>query len=80
MLQYSPRTAGSGGAAFWASKGKEVKKAAWNKFYEPTVQKYKALIAKQKAIEIKEKAIADKRKAFSDALYGSLMKPGRGMR
>ena len=80
LLQYSPRTAGSGGAAFWASKGKEVKKAAWNKFYEPTVQKYKALIAKQKAIEIKEKIIADKRKAFSDALISSLMKPGRGMR
>ena len=80
LLQYSPRTAGSVGAAFWASKGKEVKKAAWNKFYEPTVQKYKALIAKQKAIEIKEKAIADKRKAFSDALYGSLMKPGRSLR
>ena len=80
LLQYSPRTAGPVGAAFWASKGKEVKKAAWNKFYEPTVQKYKALIAKQKAIEIKEKIIADKRKAFSDALISSLMKPGRGMR
>ena len=80
LLQYSPRTAGPGGAAFWASKGKEVKKAAWNKFYEPTVQKYNALIAKQKAIAIKEKIIADKRKAFSDALISSLMKPGRGMR
>ena len=80
LLQYSPRTAGSGGAAFWASKGKEVKKAAWNKFYEPTVQKYKALIAKQKAIAIQEKIIADKRKAFSDALISSLMKPGRGIR
>lgn len=80
LLQYSPRTAGSVGAAFWASKGKEVKKAAWNKFYEPTVQKYKALIAKQKAIEIKEKIIADKRKAFSDALISSLLTPGRGMR
>ena len=80
LLQYSPRTAGPVGAAIWASKGKEVKKAAWNKFYEPTVQKYKALIAKQKAIEIKEKIIADKRRAFSDALIGSLMKPGRGMR
>lgn len=80
LLQYSPRTAGSVGAAFWASKGKEVKKAAWNKFYEPTVQKYKALIAKQKAIEIKEKAIADKRKAFSDALISSLLTPGRGLR
>ncbi len=80
LLQYSPRTAGPVGAAFWASKGKEVKKAAWNKFYEPTVQKYKALIAKQKAIEIKEKAIADKRKAMSDALISSLLTPGRGMR
>jgi hypothetical protein len=80
LLQYSPRTAGSGGAAFWASKGKEVKKAAWNKFYKPTVQKYDALIAKQKAIEIQEKIIADKRKAFSDALISSLLTPGRGMR
>ena len=80
LLQYSPRTAGPVGAAFWASKGKEVKKAAWNKFYEPTVQKYKALIAKQKAIEIQEKIIADKRKAFSDALISSLLTPGRGMR
>ena len=80
LLQYSPRTAGSGGAAFWASKGKEVKKAAWNKFYEPTVQKYKALIAKQKAIEIQEKIIADKRKAVSDALIRSYLTPGRGMR
>jgi len=80
LLQYSPRTAGSGGAAFWASKGKEVKKAAWNKFYKPTVQKYDALIAKQKAIAIQEKIIADKRKAFSDALISSLMKPGRGIR
>ncbi len=80
LLQYSPRTAGSVGAAFWASKGKEVKKAAWNKFYEPTVQKYKALIAKQKAIEIQEKIIADKRRAFSDALISSLMKPGRSLR
>ena len=80
LLQYSPRTAGSVGAAFWASKGKEVKKAAWNKFYEPTVQKYKALIAKQKAIEIQEKIIADKRKAFSDALIRSYLTPGRGMR
>ena len=80
LLQYSPRTAGSVGAAFWASKGKEVKKAAWNKFYEPTVQKYKALIAKQKAIEIQEKIIADKRKAVSDALIRSYLTPGRGMR
>lgn len=80
LLQYSPRTAGSVGAAFWASKGKEVKKAAWNKFYEPTVQKYKALIAKQKAIEIKEKARADKIKAFSDALISSQLTPGRGLR
>lgn len=80
LLQYSPRTAGPVGAAFWASKGKEVKKAAWNKFYEPTVQKYKALIAKQKAIEIKEKTTADKRKAFSDTLISSLLTPGRGMR
>ena len=80
LLQYSPRTAGSGGAAFWASKGKEVKKAAWNKFYEPTVQKYKALIAKQEAIAIQEKAIADKRRAMSDALVRSYLTPGRGMR
>ena len=80
LLQYSPRTAGSVGAAFWASKGKEVKKAAWNKFYEPTVQKYKALIAKQKAIEIQEKIKADKIRAFSDALISSLMKPGRSLR
>ena len=80
LLQYSPRTAGSGGAAFWASKGKEVKKAAWNKFYKPTVQKYKALIAKQEAIAIQEKAIADKRRAMSDALVRSYLTPGRGMR
>ncbi len=80
LLQYSPRTAGPVGAAFWASKGKEVKKAAWNKFYEPTVQKYKALIAKQKALAIQEKALADKRRAMSDALISSLLTPGRGMR
>ena len=80
LLQYSPRTAGSVGAAFWASKGKEVKKAAWNKFYKPTVQKYNAFIAKQKAIEIQEKIIADKRKAVSDALIRSYLTPGRGMR
>ena len=80
LLQYSPRTAGKGGAAFWASKGKEVKKAAWNKFYKPTVQKYKALIAKQEAIAIQEKIIADKRKAVSDALIRNYLTPGRGMR
>ena len=80
LLQYSPRTAGSAGAAFWASKGKKVKKAAWNKFYKPTVQKYKALIAKQEAIAIQEKAIADKRRAMSDALVRSYLTPGRGMR
>ena len=80
LLQYSPRTAGPVGAAFWASKGKEVKKAAWNKFYEPTVQKYKALIAKQEAIARQEKALADKRRAMSDALVRSYLTPGRGMR
>jgi len=80
LLQYSPRTAGAGGEAFWASKGKEVKKAAWNKFYKPTIQKYNAFVAQRAAVAEAEKIIADKRRAFSDALISSLMKPGRSLR
>ena len=80
LLQYSPRTAGSVGAAFWASKGKEVKKAAWNKFYKPTIQKYNAFVAQRAAVAEAERIKAKKNRTFSDNLTNSFLRPGRGVR
>ena len=80
LLQYSPRTAGPVGAAFWASKGKEVKKAAWNKFYKPTIQKYNAFVAQRAAVAEAERIKAKKNRTFSDNLTNSFLRPGRGVR
>ena len=80
LLQYSPRTAGSVGAAFWASKGKEVKKAAWNKFYKPTIQKYNAFVAQRAAVAEAERIKAKKNRTFSDNLTNSFLRFGRGVR
>ena len=80
LLQYSPRTAGSVGAAFWASKGKEVKKAAWNKFYKPTIQKYNAFVAQRAAVAEAERIKAEKIRTFSDNLTNSFLRFGRGVR
>ena len=80
LLQYSPRTAGSVGAAFWASKGKEVKKAAWNKFYKPTIQKYNAFVAQRAAVAEAERIKAEKIRTFADNLADSFLRFGRGVR